>query len=87
MLVATDPLLCCKSLSFTRLLTAASNSTTCLCILSCTFAQVIAVQVSFHNARVARQLVTCIIWAALNGSKFANRDIFHFIFFEKLTFA
>jgi len=87
MLVATDPLICCKSLLFTRLLTAASNSTTFLCILSCTFAHVRAPQFSFHSGRVIRQLAICIIWAALNGSKFANRDSFHSIFFEKLTFA
>jgi len=86
MLVAIDPLLCCKSLSFTRLLAAASKSTTSLCILSCTFAQVVAAQFSFHSARVVRQLATCIIWAALNGTKLANRHIFHSIFFEKLTF-
>jgi len=48
---------------------------------------VIAAQFSFHSAHVVRQLATCIIWAALNGRKFADRESLHPIFFEKLTFA
>jgi len=84
--VETDPLPCCKSLSFTRLLTAASNSTTCLCILSCTFAQVIAAHFSFHSARVVRQLATFMIWAALNGSKFANQRQLPLYFLQQINF-
>jgi hypothetical protein len=45
-----------------------SNSTTCLCSLNCTFAQVIVHSSIVIVSSGFRKLATCITWTALNGT-------------------
>jgi len=47
---------------------------------------VIAAHFSFHSARVVRQLATFMIWAALNGSKFANQRQLPLYFLQQINF-
>ena len=61
-----------KSLFFNRFTYLLSNSTTCLCILNCTIAQL-----NFHNIfHTLATLATYIIWTVLNGTKVATIDGF-----------
>ena len=71
--MAANPLLNFNSLFIDRVTYLLSISTTCLCTVNSTLAQVRGQISLFIASSGFRKLATCISWAAFNGSNLANK--------------